>query len=437
MEERLERLVGQVLDNRYQLHAVVGVGGSAVVFDAQDLLLRRRVALKMLRSTAAPAGEGMTVSEAEREARNEEARRINRSAFLREADTASVLSHPNIVGVFDVLPETDNPYIVMEYVEGMPLSDRIAQKGCLAVREILRVTHGVLEALCEAHEHGIVHRDIKAQNILLTPSGGVKVADFGIAKTPWRDKLNLHGRVLGTVDTISPEQASGSRVDARSDLYSLGVVMYHMATGVLPFQGDDETVAFMQVNEAPKYPSTLNPAIPAGLEQIILTAMEKSPDKRFPTAADMLAAVRVLEKNPHHVFRRFRTVPLPSPARFFARHGVVFFVALGVALAALCVYAAILFTNITPLPSVTVVELPTYTGTLYTGNALDLDPRITLSVRYEYRPDLPEGTVLAQSPAAGTRLKLDGDTDMEQLTLTVSTQDPNKQTETDEQYARR
>lgn len=431
MEERLERLVGQVLDNRYQLHAVVGVGGSAVVFDAEDLLLRRRVALKMLRSTAAPAGDAEQLSMAERATRNEEARRINRSAFLREANTASVLSHPNVVGVFDVSPETDNPYIVMEYVEGIPLSERIAGKGCLAVREILRITRGVLEALCEAHEHGIVHRDIKAQNILLTTEGGIKVADFGIAKTPWKDKLNLRGRVLGTVDTISPEQASGSRVDARSDLYSLGVVMYHMATGVLPFQGDDETVVFMQLNEAPKYPSTLNPAIPLGLEQIILTAMEKSPDKRFPSAAAMLSAVKRLERNPRHVFRRFRTARLPSPARFFARHGVLFFVALGMVLAALLVYAVILFTSISPLPSVTVVELPAYTDALY-GEGLDTpDPRILLAVRYVYRPDLPEGTVLAQAPVAGTLLKLDGEEDRESLILTVSTKDPNKQTETD------
>ena len=429
--ERLEQLVGQVLDNRYQLHAVVGTGGSAVVFDAEDLLLRRRVALKMLRSAAAPGEWESSQNDAERARRDTEARRINRSAFLREADTASVLSHPNIVAVFDVLPETDNPYIVMEYVEGMPLSERIENKGCLSVREVLSVTRGILEALCEAHEHGIVHRDIKAQNILLTTSGGIKVADFGIAKTPWRDKLNLKGRVLGTVDTISPEQASGARVDARSDLYSLGVVMYHMATGVLPFQGDDETVAFMQIHEPPKYPSTLNPAIPTGLEQIILTAMEKSPDKRFPSAAAMLAAVKRLERNPQHVFRRFRTARLPSASRFFSRHGSLFFVALGMVLAGVCVYAAILFTNIAPLPSVTVVELPSYTGTVYTEWASSLDRRIILSLQYEYHPELPEGTVLSQAPLAGARLKLDGEEDRETLTLTVSTQDPNKLTEMD------
>ena len=430
MEERLERLVGQVLDNRYQLHAVIGVGGSAVVFDGEDLLLRRRVALKMLRSTAAPMGEDVELDELTRATRNEEARIINRGAFVREAETASVLSHPNIVSVFDVLPETENPYIVMEYVEGIPLSERISRKGCLAVREVLSITRGILEALCEAHEHGIVHRDIKAQNILLTVDGGIKVADFGIAKTPWKDRFNLKGRVLGTVDTISPEQASGGRVDARSDLYSLGVLMYHMATGVLPFQGDDETVAFMQINEAPKYPTTLNPAIPAGLEQIILTAMEKSPDKRFPSAAAMLAAVKRLEKNPRHVFRRFRTARLPSLGHFFARHGALFFVGLGGVLAALLVYAVILFTNVAPLPSVTVVELPSYVGEVYTGS-LDLDERILVKVRYVYRPDLPEGTVISQTPAASTRLKLDGEGDRESLVLELSTQDQNKLTETD------
>ena len=430
MEERLERLVGQVLDNRYQLHAVVGVGGSAVVFDGEDLLLRRRVALKMLRS-AAPSSDGGGWSGAERATRNEEARIINREAFLREAETASLLSHPNIVSVFDVRPETDNPYIVMEYVEGIVLSERIEGHGCLSVREVLSGARGILEALCEAHEHGIVYRDIKAQNILLTRNGGVKIADFGIAKTPWKDRFRLKNRVLGTVDTISPEQASGGRVDARSDLYSLGVLMYQMATGVLPFRGDDETVAFMQVNEDPKYPTTLNPAIPEGLEQIILTAMQKSPDRRFPTAAAMLAAVKRLQRNPRHVFRRFRTARLPSLARFLAQHGALFFVGLGVALAAVAVYAAVLFANVAPLPSVTVVELPSYTGVIYTEGALSLDSRILVQISYVYRPDLPEGTVLAQSPAAGTRWKLDGEEDRARLTLTVSTQDQNKLTETD------
>lgn len=431
MEDRLEHMVGQVLDNRYQLHAVIGVGGSAVVFDGEDLLLRRRVALKMLRNGAAPADGSDQWTEAERAARNEEARIINRGAFLREADTAAVLSHPNIVSVFDVLPDSENPYIVMEYVQGIPLSERIEKKGCLAVREVLSITRGILEALCEAHEHGIIHRDIKAQNILLTLEGGVKVADFGIAKTPWKDRFQLKGRVLGTVDTVSPEQASGGRVDARSDLYSLGVLMYHMATGVLPFRGDDETVAFMQINEPPKYPTTLNPAIPAGLEQIILTAMEKSPDRRFPSAADMLLAIKRLERDPRHVFRSFRTSRLPSPARFFARHGVLFFVSLGVVLAAFLVYAVILFTSVTPLPRVTVVELPSYTERIYAEGSVSLDPRILVEIRYVYRPDLPEGTVISQAPAGGTRLKLDGDADRESLILFIATLDPNKQTETD------
>ena len=431
MEENLEHMVGQVLDNRYQLHAVTGVGGSAVVFDGEDLLLRRRVALKMLRNDAVFTEEDGACTEAERAARNEEARIINRGAFLREADTAAVLSHPNIVSVFDVLPDSENPYIVMEFVEGIPLSERIQNKGCLAVREVLSITHGILEALCEAHDHGIIHRDIKAQNILLTKEGGVKVADFGIAKTPWKDRFQLKGRVLGTVDTVSPEQASGGRVDARSDLYSLGVLMYHMATGVLPFRGDDETVAFMQINEPPKYPTTLNPAIPAGLEQIILTAMEKSPDRRFPTARDMLAAVKRLERNPRHVFRSFRTSRLPSPTRFFARHGVLFFVSLGVVLAAFLVYAVILFSDVAPLPSVTVVELPSYTDTVYAEGSISLDSRILLDVRYVYRPDLPEGRIISQSLAAGTRLKLDGADDREYLVLFVATHDESKQTETD------
>lgn len=421
--ERLESLVGQLLDARYQLHSVIGAGGSAVVFFAEDMLLHRPVAIKMLRSTAAPEEGDNHRTAREMAEHNALARRINRSAFRREALAAAALSHPNIVATYDVSPDTDNPYIVMEYVDGESLSTRIEKEGVLPVSETLRITRLILSALCQAHEAGIIHRDIKAQNILLTADGQVKITDFGIAQLPGVGRLQIGNRVLGTVDTISPEQAEGRAVDERSDLYSLGVMMYQMATGSLPFTGDPATVAFMQVNEKPKYPSTVNPDIPVGLEQIILTALEKSPDDRFATATAMLAAVRQLEKKPTRVFRRFQIRRLPPFSRFLLRHGTALFIGIGVALAAFCVYLFIMFSRVPTLPAVTVVELPSYEATVYTdAAALGLDPRITVAVTLVYRPDLPSGTVISQSPAAGTRWKLDGEEDKKTLVLTVSTQ---------------
>ena len=174
----------------------------------------------------------------------------------------------------------------------------------------------VLEALICAHENGVVHRDIKGQNILLLPQGGVKVTDFGIAAIGGGRAFTLAGKVLGTADTMSPEQAGGETVDARSDLYSLGALMYRMATGHFPFEDEDpQTVAFLHRTEPPRYPSTWNPDIPRGLEQIILTALEKEPSKRFQSAASMLAAVKKLAHNPRHVFRRFsERAPLLHPS---------------------------------------------------------------------------------------------------------------------------
>ena len=314
--EQLENLVGATLDGRYLLQAVIGHGASAVVFSARDLLLDRPVALKMLRSEAAPASGSQKETREDLLARTEEARRVNRSAFVQESRVAARLSHPSIVTIFDVCPYTDNPYIVMELVRGIPLSDRMAKLGLLPTSEVLAVAHAVLEALICAHENGVVHRDIKGQNILLLPQGGVKVTDFGIAAIGGGRAFTLAGKVLGTADTMSPEQAGGETVDARSDLYSLGALMYRMASGHFPFEDEDpQTVAFLHRTEPPRYPSTWNPDIPRGLEQIILTALEKEPSKRFQSAASMLAAVKKLAHNPRHVFRRFsERAPLLHPS---------------------------------------------------------------------------------------------------------------------------
>jgi serine/threonine-protein kinase len=311
----------------------------------------------------------------------------------------------------------------MELIRGIPLSERMAEHGTLLTSEVLAVACAVLEALICAHENGVVHRDIKGQNILLLPQGGVKVMDFGIAEIGGRGACSLAGKVLGTADTMSPEQASGAVVDARSDLYSLGALMYRMATGHFPFEDDDpQTVAFLHRAELPRYPSTWNPEIPRGLEQIILTALEKDPKNRFQSAASMLAAVKKLMKNPHRVFRRFsEKKPLVLPS---LRRNAVFSVLCGSAAALVILCLIFAFFGLFSVPNVIILELPSCVERHYENEVrVSLDPRIKTELRYALRTDLPAGTVISQSPEAGTCWRIDEHFDDQILYLTVVTHD--------------
>ncbi len=293
--EELEALCGQLLDDRYALHGIIGSGGSAVIFRGEDMLLRRAVAIKMLRSECF-GGDADRLHP-------DQARLLNRQAFRVESRAAAMLTHPNIVSIYDVCPVIDHPYIVMELVHGESLSALMTDGVPLALSEILYICVCVLEALEEAHENGVIHRDLKAQNILITRDGQVKVADFGIAAIDGDTRSPVAGKVLGTADTMSPEQAAGEQIDVRSDIYSMGVLMYQMVTGHLPFENEDpQTVAFLHRTEPPRYPTTLNPALPRGVEQVILTALEKDPKNRFSSASAMLAAVRRLVRSPGHIF---------------------------------------------------------------------------------------------------------------------------------------
>lgn len=409
--KKSEAAVGRLLDDRYQLLEVIGSGGSAIVFRAEDLLFRRTVAVKVLRTEAVGKESA------------QDALRINYAAFRREGLAAAMLAHPGIVTVYDVSYETEEPYIVMEYIEGRSLASLLEEEGVLSTEDILFTTHGVLLALEEAHENGIVHRDIKPENILISKVGEVKVTDFGIAQIAERQERLSGGRVLGTADTISPEQASGKRVDARSDIYSLGAVLYRMATGYYPFTGDDpDTVAFLHVSEPPRMPSTLNPNIPRGLEQIILTALAKKPEERFASALDMLRAIEELERDPYRTFRSFKTEKKASrPLCRVAHRGGFLPLVCGFIVAAVLFGTALLFLPKDTRPRVDIVEIPSYVGTRVLRNEdLGLDERIEIRYIYEEKSAFPAGTVISQSPAAGTLLKLDGAEDREILTLTVA-----------------
>jgi eukaryotic-like serine/threonine-protein kinase len=261
---------GQFIDGRYRVLRKLGAGGMADVYLAEDTTLGRRVAVKVLLSRY--AGDRQFVER-----------------FRREAQAAARINHANIVNIYDWGPVDGTYYIVMEYVEGETLKDRIRRQGKFSAGEAVRIALELLAAVQIAHGAHIVHRDIKSQNILIDRAGTVKVTDFGIAKAD-DSQMTEAGSILGTAQYLAPEQAKGEPVDERSDLYSVGVVLYEMLCGTVPFQGDSAvTVALKHVNELPAEPALLVPGVPYSLNQIVMKALAKDPDQRYATASEFAA----------------------------------------------------------------------------------------------------------------------------------------------------
>lgn len=280
----MDNYVGKRLDGRYEIQEIIGVGGMSVVYKAYDNLDDRIVAVKILK---------------EEFLANEEFRR----RFKNESKAIAVLSHPNIVKVFDVSFGEKLQYIVMEYVDGITLKEYIQQQKVLEWREAVHFTTQILRALQHAHDKGIVHRDIKPQNIMLLQDGSIKVADFGIARFSRSETRTMTESAIGSVHYISPEQARGEITDEKADIYSVGVVLYEMTTGQVPFQSDSAvSVAIMQLQADPKLPTQLNPQIPLGLEQITMHAMQKVPAQRYQTATEMLLDMDELSRTPAATF---------------------------------------------------------------------------------------------------------------------------------------
>jgi len=293
-----DKYIGAKLDGRYELTERIGAGGMADIYKADDLAENKTVAVKILKNEFAGSGDFLR-------------------RFRNESKAIALLSHPNIVKIFDVGFAESVQFIVMEYIDGITLTEYIAKQGVLKWREALDFVRQILKALQHAHDRGIVHRDIKSQNVMLLKDGTIKVMDFGIARFNREIDKTISEKAIGSVHYISPEQARGDVTDEKSDLYSVGVMLYEMLTGVKPFDGDDPlSIALMHTNKNPKRPTEINSSIPEGLEEITLRAMQKDPAKRYQTAGEMISDLREFEKNPSIVFEYKYFTPDGSTKHF-------------------------------------------------------------------------------------------------------------------------
>ncbi len=402
MERNNNMLTDEILDGRYKIIKDVGIGGMAVVYGAYDLKEHKTVAVKVLKKE----NDGVKNGTDSRE--NAEKR------FITEAATMQSLSHRNIVRVFDsaIKEEDEIKYFVMEYIEANTLKTMISNYGALEPRDILLLAEQILLALKHTHSRGVLHCDIKPQNIMLLGNGGIKLTDFGIARFIDSEENKESDIAVGTVYYISPEQASGKPLDARSDLYSLGVMMYEMATGQLPFNHDDPSkVAKMQIEQAPRRPRSINPAIPKGLEQIILHAMEKHAFMRYPDASHMLAAVRTLLDNEDIIFDYGNELPEPSrrnavsePDKGISGKVFALFGAASAFLIALAV-TAVISISLSASAGKSAVVMPDLVGKRWLGAAAAELGGECCEVRVEYvvNAELEQNTVISQSVPAGTK----------------------------------
>ncbi|MBQ2242379.1 MAG: PASTA domain-containing protein [Clostridia bacterium] len=402
MEKNLsfKDLVGTTLDSRYKIEKCLGTGGMSVVFKATDLRDGSAVAIKMLRDDVADDKESLSI-------------------FMNESKVVSMLSHPNIVSIRAVSFKTEKKYLVMEYIDGISLRTYMDRRGALDFDEFISFSEQILAALEHAHSRGVVHRDIKPQNILVLKDGFIKVTDFGIAKVPEKSKgKTISDNAIGTVYYISPEQAAGKSTDSRSDLYSFGVLMYEMATGRLPF--DDErpiSILMMQIHDKPLPPRKINRQIPRGLERLILTLMEKDPRRRYQTAKDVFIQIRRLGDNP------LVSVPSPKQMATEARSRKnrterppsrsFFPIALGIACAVCFIGLVSVFYGLDALnfgaPGTSSLKVPDSVGVEYSEEIITElgfnEEDYIVTVEYLTSNTVEKGKIISQKPSAGARRK--------------------------------
>lgn len=412
--ENYEKYVGMIFDGRYRIQRIIGLGGMAVVFEAEDLLMHRTVAVKMLK-------EGV----------GDDATSVKR--FINESKAVSMLSHPNIVSIYDVSVREDLKYIVMEHIRGITLKNYMSRKGKLPVREAVSFTEQILRALDHAHSKGIIHRDIKPQNIMLLKNGMIKVADFGIAKLPSAETVTVTDKAIGTVYYISPEQASGKPIDPRSDLYSVGVMLYEMVTGTLPFSADSPvSVALMQIHNTPRPPRALCPELPLGLQQIILRAMEKDPDRRYQSAREMLRHIVALKNNPDTIFnlsgaQKEEEEEDPMPMRKRKEKATMLPIITGVLTAFLLVGAITGFYIMSRVikaqkaDAAQTIKVENFVGQVYNEEMqASMPAEYHVTVEYRYDEESEPDTILEQDPKPGEQRNVIAGKQYCELTLTLS-----------------
>lgn len=396
-----DKYIGKMLDDRYEILEVIGEGGMAIVYRALDHRLNRDVAVKIMRDEMAA---------------DEEFRR----RFCTESHAVAMLSHPNIVAVYDVSHNDNVEYIVMELVDGITLRQYIERKGVVAWKEVVHFTKQISKALAHAHERGIIHRDIKPQNIMLLRDGTIKVGDFGIAALE-NEVYENNGEAIGSIHYIAPEQARGECPDARSDIYSLGVMMYEMLTGGLPFTGNTlGEIAVQHMNAKPVPPHEKNPEIPLELERITLKAMSAELSERYQSANELLSDLEAFIHTPVTIdgesadyenpdVKPVRSSTELSRERYRLRRrrsGVVSFMSgtFGLLVLAVALFAFLWnfwFKDVfSPAER---IALPNFEGSNYESiiNNTELSSMYKFNVIYISDDSVEPGIVISQSPAAG------------------------------------
>ncbi len=398
-------LINRTLDKRYTILERIGGGGMADVYRAHDKLLDRSVAVKVLRSQFTSDEEFVT-------------------RFRREAQAAARLSHPNIVNIYDVGCDEDIYYIVMEYISGETLKERIQRAGQLSIESAVRIALEIAEALENAHQNGLVHCDIKPHNILTTKAGRIKVTDFGIAKAVTSATMTHTGTIIGSVHYFSPEQAKGAAVGAKSDIYSLGVVMYEMLTGTVPFNGETPiSIALKHLQEEPRPLRESNPDVPPLVEAIVLKAMAKEPDQRFSDISEMITDLRLAqnylrddhtrrlsrEDYPTQVLPRITppagegAVKTQQPVAAKTRSKAWIWALTGLLMVAFVTGAFLAYGKFWSLNEVVV---PSVVGKqVDSARNILTDKNLRVSVVESFHDKIPAGQVISQNPEAGSTVK--------------------------------